>query len=119
MGLCLDLGHAHIVAQLRHTSVEALIEPVLDVVALFHLHDNFGARPWPTPIDGGLDPLKLDLHLPPGRGNLPWKRVLRRVADHSAPAILEVHPPHRRRAAEIHSSFVRLAEDRELAALAV
>jgi sugar phosphate isomerase/epimerase len=118
VGLCLDLGHAHIVAQLRHTSLEALVEPVLDLVTLFHLHDNLGARAWPPQVDGGLDPLRLDLHLPPGRGSLPWTRVLARVAAHPAPAVLEVHPPHRRRAAEIHRSFIELLEDREPTAIA-
>ena len=44
LGICLDLGHAHIVAERRRTSLEALIEPVLDTVTLFHLHDNLGAR---------------------------------------------------------------------------
>ena len=44
VGVCLDLGHAHIVADLRRTSLDRLIEPVLDVVTLFHAHDNFGAR---------------------------------------------------------------------------
>ena len=41
---CCDLGHAHIVADGRHTSVEKLCEPVLDTVSVFHAHDNFGAR---------------------------------------------------------------------------
>ena len=44
IGVCLDLGHAHIVAELRHTSLARFIEPVLDLVTVFHLHDNLGAR---------------------------------------------------------------------------
>ena len=44
VGICLDLGHANIVADLRHTSIERLIEPVLDVVTVFHVHDNLGGR---------------------------------------------------------------------------
>lgn len=70
VGLCLDLGHAHIIADLRHTTVEQLVEPVLDMVTVFHLHDNLGAR-WGGrggKRNAGLDPLRLDLHLPPGRG---------------------------------------------------
>ena len=43
VGICLDLGRAHIVADFRHTTVERLIEPVLDAVSLFHVHDNLGA----------------------------------------------------------------------------
>ncbi len=51
-----------------------LIEPALDRVVLFHLHDNLGARRG----DHGspeLDPLRLDLHLPPGRGTVPWNAL--------------------------------------------
>ena len=44
VGLCLDLGHAHIVAGLRRTDPLELIEPALDRAVLFHLHDNLGAR---------------------------------------------------------------------------
>jgi sugar phosphate isomerase/epimerase len=96
VGLCLDLGHAHIVSDLQHSDVRELIEPVLDTVAIFHLHDNLGAR------RGGaaapeLDPLRLDLHLSPGRGTLPWLDVAPLLSAHSAPLMLEVHPPHRGR----------------------
>jgi sugar phosphate isomerase/epimerase len=108
VGICLDVGHAHIVAELRRTSIEALIHPVLDVVALFHLHDNLGARWRDEGPEAGLDPLRLDLHLPPGGGTVPWMRVLPDVAGHRAPAVLEVHPPHRQRAAELHGSFSEL-----------
>ena len=105
IGLCLDLGHAHIAADLRHTGIERLIEPVLDVVTLFHAHDNFGARrasrgAGPEPALG-VDPLRLDLHLPPGRGTLAWHTVAPLVAGHSAPVVLEVHPPFRPRADEL------------------
>jgi sugar phosphate isomerase/epimerase len=93
IGVCLDVGHAHLVAALRRTDIAELIEPVLDRVAVFHLHDNLGAR------RGGearpeLDPVRLDLHLPLGRGNVPWDRVaplLGRAP--AAPLLLEVHPP--------------------------
>jgi sugar phosphate isomerase/epimerase len=102
VGVCLDLGHAHIVADLRHTSLEALIDPVLDAVTLFHLHDNLGARWRSEGTEGGLDPLRLDLHLPPGRGVLPWQRVAPRLADHPAPLMLEVHPPYRPRSEELY-----------------
>jgi sugar phosphate isomerase/epimerase len=94
LGLCLDLGHAHIVADLRHADLSELVLPVLDSVTLFHLHDNLGARRGgPAPPE--LDPLRLDLHLPPGRGRLPWKRLAALLDAHSAPLLLEVHPPHR------------------------
>jgi sugar phosphate isomerase/epimerase len=93
VGLCLDVGHANIVASLRRTDPLELIEPALDRVVLFHLHDNLGARRG----DFGppeLDPLRLDLHLPPGRGSVPWTRLAPLLArKRGAPLILEVHPP--------------------------
>ena len=114
VGVCLDLGHAHIVADLRHTTVEHLIEPVLDVVSLFHVHDNLGARSMVRPAapgearaDGAIDPLRLDLHLPPGRGNLPWERVAPFLAGHEAPLVMEIHPPFRPRTAEAFGAAVR------------
>jgi sugar phosphate isomerase/epimerase len=102
VGVCLDLGHAHVVAELRRTSLERFVEPVLDVVTLFHAHDNFGARRDAGCGDAlGVDPLRLDLHLPPGRGSVPWHAVGPLVSAHSAPVVLEVHPPFRPRAAEL------------------
>ena len=92
VGLCMDLGHANIVASLRRTDPLELIEPALDRVVLFHLHDNLGARRG----DQGspeLDPLRLDLHLPPGRGTVPWDRLAPLIARKAAPLMLEVHPP--------------------------
>ena len=102
IGLCLDLGHAHIVAGLRHTTVERLIEPVLDVVTVFHVHDNLGARWSPADREShqGVDPLRLDLHLPPGRGNLPWSDIAPLVAAHDAPLVMELHPPYRPRVSD-------------------
>lgn len=101
VSICLDLGHAHISADLRNTSVELLCEPVLDRVSVFHLHDNLGARRRTAGDELGVDPLRLDLHLPPGRGTLPWKRVAPALAAHRAPLLLEVHPPFRPRAGEL------------------
>jgi sugar phosphate isomerase/epimerase len=106
VGICVDLGHAHIVADFRHTTVERLIEPVLDVVSLFHAHDNFGAR-WDGSRPAGLDPLRLDLHLPPGRGELPWERVAPHLAEHDAPIVLEIQTPFRTRPEEAFESASR------------
>jgi sugar phosphate isomerase/epimerase len=101
VAVCLDVGHANVVAGLRHTDPLELIEPVLDRTAVFHLHDNLGGRL----SEGGLpelDPVRLDLHLPPGRGTVPWERLAPVLGEHSAPLLLEVHPPHRRSAAYLH-----------------
>jgi sugar phosphate isomerase/epimerase len=105
IGVCLDLGHAHISADARHTQVDVFCEGVLDAVCLFHVHDNFGVRARPSGEEKGVDPLRLDLHLPPGRGTLPWQRVGPLLERHAAPLILEVHPPHRPRASELYAAL--------------
>jgi sugar phosphate isomerase/epimerase len=105
VGLCLDLGHANIVAALRRTDPLELIEPALDRAVLFHLHDNHGAR---REEDGPpeLDPLRLDLHLPPGRGTVPWQGLAPLLArKRGAPLILEVAPP-RPKAADLFAAAV-------------
>jgi sugar phosphate isomerase/epimerase len=105
VGLCVDVGHANIVAGLRHTDPLELIEPVLDRTVMFHLHDNLGAR---HGHDGSpeIDPLRLDLHLPPGRGSVPWGRLAPLVArKNGAPLVLEVHPP-RPSAANLYAAAV-------------
>lgn len=104
IGLCLDVGHANVVAGLRRTSLARMVEPVLDAVILFHLHDNLGARWRASDERPDLDPLRLDLHLPPGEGTLPWHEVAESLLAHAAPLLLEVHPP-RPAPSEIAASF--------------
>jgi sugar phosphate isomerase/epimerase len=100
--MLLDIGHANVVADRESTELRALIDPVLDDVALFHVHDNLGWR-----RHGGegflFDPLRLDLHLPPSVGTLPWKSIAKRLVRHDAPLMLEIHPSNR-------PSAVRLRE---------
>ncbi|HET9120195.1 MAG TPA: sugar phosphate isomerase/epimerase [Solirubrobacterales bacterium] len=93
VGLCVDVGHANVIAALRRTDPLELIEPVLDRAVMFHLHDNLGARRDEAPSPE-LDPLRLDLHLPPGRGTVPWDRLAPLLTrKRGAPLLLEVHPP--------------------------
>jgi sugar phosphate isomerase/epimerase len=99
--LCLDVGHANVIAGLRRTDLRRLIDPVLDSVSLFHLHDNLGARGGDDDERAELDPLRLDLHLPPGRGTLPFAEIGERILEHDAPILLEIHPPHRPAPAEL------------------
>jgi sugar phosphate isomerase/epimerase len=92
--MLLDLGHAHVVADREDFDLAGFVSPVLDSVALFHIHDNLGARR----RDAGppsLDPLRLDLHLAPGGGTLPWASLAMALTKHSAPLMLEIHPSHR------------------------
>jgi sugar phosphate isomerase/epimerase len=92
-GMLLDLGHLHITADATHSDLVALLAACASDVVLFHAHDNLGCR---RAVDTpGVDPLKLDLHLPPGRGSLPWPRLAGTVAAHPAPVMLEVEPSQR------------------------
>jgi sugar phosphate isomerase/epimerase len=93
VGLSLDVGHAHLVAALRGDSTERTVRAVLDEVVLFDVHDNLGARRHDLGAPG-VDPLKLDLHLPPGAGCLPWDRLGPLLAAHGAPLLLEVERSH-------------------------
>ncbi len=108
VGICLDVGHAHVVAERRHTSVLALAEPILDLVTIFHAHDNLGSREAAPGPALGVDPLRLDLHLPPGRGTVPWRELAGAIRDHEAPVVLEVHPPYRPRTASLLRDTVEL-----------
>jgi sugar phosphate isomerase/epimerase len=56
VGLCVDLGHAHVEGDVVEELRLAL--PRLDHL---HVHDNDGTR---------------DAHLPPGQGSIPWSRVM-------------------------------------------
>ena len=92
--MCLDIGHAHIAADRAGRDLAELVEPLLDLVVLFGIHDNFGARS-SAQRAGGIEPMRLDLHLAPGAGTVPWASLASLLAAHSAPLVLEVHPPQR------------------------
>ena len=87
--MLLDIGHAHITG-----SASEALRSATDEISLFHLHDNFGCSR-PANAAPALDPLRLDLHLAPGNGRVPWRQLAPRLADHPAPLVLEVHPPNR------------------------
>jgi sugar phosphate isomerase/epimerase len=61
--LALDIGHLFIARSrgLARATLRDLLRTFGDKVALVHLHDNRGRE---------------DLHLPPGRGEVPWDKVL-------------------------------------------
>ena len=86
--------HAHIAAGYAECELVELVEPVLDQVIVFHVHDNFGARRR-APRAGGIEPVRLDLHLAPGAGSVPWTTLAPMLARHPAPLQLEIHPSSR------------------------
>ena len=77
VGLCVDLGHAHIEGNIVEELATAL--PRLDHL---HVHDNDGTT---------------DAHLPPGRGTIPWQEVLAQLqaANFSGYAALELRDDSR------------------------
>jgi sugar phosphate isomerase/epimerase len=93
-GMLLDLGHLHITADASRDDPAAIAAALAPDVVLWHVHDNLGARRRDLEAPG-LEPVRLDLHLAPGSGTLPWPRVASLLAEHPAPLMLEVHPSRR------------------------
>lgn len=93
-GMLLDLGHLNLTCDAAGRDPAAVAAACASEVVLFHVHDNLGVRPTPG-FGQGIEPLRLDLHLAPGSGTLPWDRVAGAVSGHAAPLVLEVHPQHR------------------------
>ncbi|HET6447876.1 MAG TPA: sugar phosphate isomerase/epimerase, partial [Conexibacter sp.] len=89
LGMTFDLGHAHIAGQLAGIALVDALAAVRNEIVLFHVHDNLGLRRGPgTPP--GIVPLRLDLHMAPGRGTLPWRAIAPLVRTHPAPLLMEV-----------------------------
>ena len=106
-GMLLDLGHLHVTSDAAGADCAHLVSACVADVVLFHVHDNLGARRRPVSAPG-IDPLRLDLHLAPGAGTLPWQRIAPVVAAHGAPLLLEVQPQHRRALADLQGATAAL-----------
>lgn len=100
-GMLLDVGHLHVTCDAAGHDTAAVAAACSDDVVLIHAHDNFGARRRDVAASG-VDPLRLDLHLAPGTGTVPWPRVARALAACGAPAVLEVKRQHQPSLAELH-----------------
>ena len=72
VGICFDLGHAHIMS-----NVPEAFEILKTYIHSTHVHDNTGDR---------------DSHLWPGTGSIKWKEVMEllRAAPHRPPLLLEI-----------------------------
>jgi len=72
IGICLDVAHANTTRTLDDfLNIKAKAEDV-DIIHI-HASDNFGTD---------------DLHLPPGKGNLDWKKVLNGINDYEYEGIM-------------------------------
>ncbi len=89
VGMAFDLGHAHLTSQLAGMALVDVLAAVRDEIVLVHVHDNLGLRRGPgTPP--GIVPLRLDLHMAPGRGTLPWRGIAPFLRGWQAPLLMEV-----------------------------
>jgi sugar phosphate isomerase/epimerase len=105
--MLLDVGHLHITTDASHADIAAVAAAVAPDVVLFHVHDNLGMRRHDLDAPG-IDPLKLDLHLPPGRGCLPWGRLAGVLRDHAAPLLLEVELSQRPSLPDLTAATLRV-----------
>ena len=94
VGVCLDLGHAHITVGVRE-AMQTLANRIVSV----HTHDNHGVK---------------DEHLWPGDGSIDWAATIDRPEELSPPPaiVLEigntVGEPTAVTTARIHDAFARL-----------
>ena len=87
-------------AEASHSDLALVAAAVAPHVVLFHVHDNLGVRRRDIDAPG-------ILHLPPGRGSLPWGRVAAVLREHAAPLLLEVEPSQRPALPELTAGLLR------------
>ena len=104
VGVCLDLGHAHLAAPENNAGINEAFELLKPRIAQLHIHDNHGQK---------------DDHLWPGAGSIDWQNVAKHIATlpASIPGILEIayeleETPESvaKYAADFYSTQQRLAE---------
>jgi len=80
LGVCIDVGHAHLSRDAGREPVRAYLKRYTGQLVHLHLHDNFGSR---------------DEHLVPGEGTLDWPRLSDELTGigFSETAVLEVCGP--------------------------
>lgn len=78
MEVCLDTGHANIAGQ----NIPEMIHAFGDKLKTLHLNDNFG----------NIRPLRPDLHLFPGYGNICWSQVFRTLKETGFQGLINLEP---------------------------
>ena len=100
LGICVDVGHAHMSRDAGRDPVSNYLERYAGQLVHLHLHDNHGQS---------------DEHLVPGEGTIDWPRALRTVVEigFSGTVVLEVHPTLGNSASEaIEQGLRRLRSER-------
>ena len=93
---CLDLSHAYLTCTMLGLDFEAEVVRFGEVTGHVHMHDSFGA---PETVRG-FQPSETaafglgDLHLPLGFGDIPFERILPRLAVRPNTVLLCELPPH-------------------------
>ena len=106
-GMLLDVGHLHVTCDAAGDDTAEVAAACAAEVVLIHAHDNFGARRRDVTASG-VDPLRLDLHLAPGMGTVPWPRVTRALSGCPAPVVLEVKRQHQASLVDLHGRAAAL-----------
>jgi sugar phosphate isomerase/epimerase len=77
VGVCLDVGHAHLAAPENNVGIDAAFELLKPRIAQLHLHDNHGQK---------------DEHCWPGDGSIDWTNAAKHIATlpSNIPGILEI-----------------------------
>ena len=94
VGVCLDIGHAHLAAAYARFDFLSAVRAIAPLVVHLHLSDNLGR----TQLDGDVElseRLALgdgDLHLLPGWGVIPCEAVFDVPFPHNPRVILELRP---------------------------
>lgn len=92
--ICLDVGHAHISANVLGFDLTAAVRQAQPHVRHLHLHDNFGLFD-PGQHRGAINQLPFgygDLHLSPGEGNIPYDVLKADLRACAAVALVELSP---------------------------
>ncbi len=95
VGITLDFGHAYLTA--RHLGYDFLeaIELAAPYIVHVHVHDNFGRvirLPQDVPYIHIAPFGANDMHMPPGWGEIPYRKVFSRLKDYGGVVLMELKP---------------------------
>ena len=109
-----DVGHANVVAGDMGVELMTLLEPVLDCVGLFHVHDNLGARLRRRGRPYRSTRCNWTCTCPRAAGTCPGSPAPALLA-HDAPLVMEIHPAHRPAPTALREIAVSVLGGREAA----